>query len=346
MNWVSGSGPVVTVALSLVAGAALGQTDDHADKVRLAAGWIGTVLDNVAASAEAVGGEFAARMADQAPATEADVEAWQQRAEQQGDTVGFRTWPADAPAFQAEVPGLYSYGGAEITPARATRLAALEATVPVVRAAWRCFDFSWVYITTDDELMLIYPFVPLDEAVYNDPPTEQVYYTAADIAGKADGWTEPYLDLVGAGMMITVSSPVFAGDELLGVASRDITLGELSASVLGRLAESGAATAVLVDGRGLAIGASDPALEAEIEQVNTAAGVAALFYRTEAGLSGLGVEGAAASAQDWVNASVEAAIAAAGDDGGVAALEAGEREVVAARIDSTGWFVVLIGEPG
>jgi hypothetical protein len=194
--------------------------------------------------------------------------------------------------------------------------------------------------------MLIYPFVPLDGAVNNDPPNEQVYYTAADAAAREPGWTEPYLDLVGAGMMITVSSPVFAGDAQLGVASRDITLGELSTGVLARLAESGAGTAVLVDGRGLAIGASDPTLEAEIERVNNAAGTAVLFYRSEAGLSGLGIEGAAASERDWLNAAVEAVIAAAGEGGNVAALEAGGRAVAAAAIESTGWFVVLIGAPG
>ena len=41
----------------------------------------------------------------------------------------------------------------------------------------------------------------------------------------------PYLDLVGAGMMVTASCPVYEDDRLLAVVSHDITLKELTKSV-------------------------------------------------------------------------------------------------------------------
>lgn len=316
--------------------------------VRLAAGWIGQVLDDVAKSAKAVGLEFAARFDDSPPATQDDAAEWRGRAETRGSTTGFRTWTSDAaePSFQAPEAALYSYGDAAVTLEKVARLAALESLVPVVRAAYRSFDYAWVYITTADSIMLIYPYVPPEEAVNNDRPTEQIYYTAADFDGRSVGWTPPYLDLVGAGMMITASYPVFDGDEPIGVASRDITLDELSASILGRLAHSGGATALLVDGRGLAIGASAPELQAEIGRVNTDAGAAALFYRGAASLEGLDVEGARSSAHDWVNAAVDRVIEGAqhaGDD--PQSFESDGRTVSATRIERTGWFVILIGDP-
>ena len=72
----------------------------------------------------------------------------------------------------------------------------------------------------------------MDQAVNNGTPTETPYYRAADFGSRAVGWTTPYLDLVGAGMMITASYPVYDSESLLGVMSHDITLKELASSVL------------------------------------------------------------------------------------------------------------------
>ncbi|MEZ5581771.1 MAG: hypothetical protein R3F37_02405 [Candidatus Competibacteraceae bacterium] len=128
---------------------------------------------------------------------------------------------------------------------------------PLFRAAYRTFDFSWSYFTTVDNAMLIYPFLPISEAVNNQSPTEQVYYTSADFKQRRAGWTLPYLDLVGAGMMITVSYPTYDGDTLLGVVSHDITLKQLSDSVLNHLILEDGATAYIVSDSGLVVGVSD-----------------------------------------------------------------------------------------
>ena len=57
-------------------------------------------------------------------------------------------------------------------------------------------------------------------------------FKVADFLGRSFGWERPYLDLVGAGMMETVSYPVYASEKLIGVIFRDITLTQLSHRLL------------------------------------------------------------------------------------------------------------------
>ena len=216
--------------------------------------------------------------------------------------------------------------------------------VPVMRAAYRSFDFSWVYLTTADDMMLIYPYVPIGEAINNAMPTRQVFYTAADFEQRSVGWTAPYLDLVGAGMMITASYPIYSGDRLLGVASRDITLKQLSRSVLIHLTGSDGETAFIVDKRGLAIDATDPELAAEIERVNAAKQTAALFYRSSAGRAKVADKDAVVSRFDWINEMTERVLAKARRSGAsdVIDINFNGHKALAARVESTGWFVVLV----
>jgi len=183
--------------------------------------------------------------------------------------------------------------------------------------------------------------------VNNEMPTRQVFYTAADFARRSVGWTAPYLDLVGAGMMITASYPIYADDRLLGVASRDITLRQLSRTVLAQLTRRSSASAFIVDRRGLAIDASDPALEAEIERVNGAGNEAVLFYRSAAGAAQEANPGAKLSRYAWVNEVCERVLERARHSGALDVIDTAldGRRVLAARIESTGWFIVLVEQP-
>jgi len=314
--------------------------------VRLAADRIDAVFRDVAASTRALGEEYRTLAAQRAPVSEAEKAAWRERSTTSGNTTGYRTWPegTPTPAFQAAFPGFYGYRGKTITDETAVHLRDFERLLPIFRAAYRSFDFSWVYLTTADDMMLIYPYVPMDEAANNDRPTRQVFYTAADFGRRAVGWTAPYLDLVGAGMMITASYPIYAGDRLLGVASRDITLKQLSRSVLAHLTGNDAASAFIVDKRGLAIDATDPALAEELERVNGQKQAAALFYRAHEGLATVADEGAVASRFGWVNALTERVLAEAARSGAPALIDMtiDGRKALAARIESTGWFIVLV----
>ena len=175
------------------------------------------------------------------------------------------------------------------------QLSLSEQLVPTFRSAYESFPFSWVYLTTVDEAMIIYPYLPLEQAVNNGTLTETAYYKAAGFDERAVGWTPPYLDLVGAGLMITASYPIYAGDTLLGVSSRDITLKELARSVLSHLTGATGSSALLIDGEGLAIDATDATLAAEIDRVNSEAGAAVLYFRSAEGVRRLGTKDAVAS---------------------------------------------------
>lgn len=317
----------------------------RAAMVQMAADRIDAVFHDVAASTRAIGEAYRHLHPLSEPADDPSSASWLERRTQNGRTAGFRTWPEDAPppAFQAPFAGLYSYTGDRLTTSDVARLQAFERLIPVFRTAYHSFDFSWVYLTTPDELMLIYPYVPLDEAVHNDPPTNQVYYTAADFEGRRVGWTAPYLDLVGAGLMITASYPVYRGDTLIGVSSRDITLQQLSRSVLAHLVENPSTVALLVDRKGLAIEASDPRLVAELETVNRDHRAAVLYYRTAPAHAGLSERNAVGSRYGWANRTTEQVLQAAENRGNdrIIQLEAEGRWVLAAPVKSTGWFVIL-----
>jgi hypothetical protein len=143
--------------------------------------------------------------------------------------------------------------------------------------------------------------------------------------------------------MITASYPIITDGKLLGVASRDVTLEQLSRSVLEHLTREDGVSALIVDQRGLAIDASDADLAAELQTVNTKAGAAVLFYRTAKGLKGLEQKDAVVSRFHWVNSVTEQVIGHGAKTGEspMVALEADGRNVLAARIPSTGWYVII-----
>ena len=187
--------------------------------------------------------------------------------------------------------------------------------------------------------------MPIDEAVNNGTPTETSYYQAADFAQRQVGWTAPYLDLVGAGMMVTASYPIYQDDTLLGVTSRDITLAQLTDSVLQHLTIDGG-SALIVDADGLAIDATDPTLATEIDSTNTAAGAAVRYFRTDAGRQALTAPGAEISQSAPTNEVVEQVLAAAAQsDSDAIRLAIDGNRVLAGVIDRTGWLVVLMLPP-
>ncbi len=313
--------------------------------IRLAAAQIDRVFGDIAASTRAIAGEYLLLYDSIPPATLAERNAWEKSYQAKGETVGFQSWQGDLhspPSFQAPYPSFYDYKGTTFTDETFRQLEIFKRLTPVFRAAYKSFDFSWVYVTTAQGKMMIYPYLPLNEAVNNAPPTKQVYYTSADFKKRDVGWTLPYLDLVGAGMMITASYPVYKGDTLLGVVSRDITLTELSSQVLSHLVVGEGAVAFIVDPSGLVIGVSDPGLSQELALVNSKAAAAVLHYRTKEGLKHLGNKPAKASAFAWINQITESLLAreAKVTASSVIRFAQDGREVLATRTERTGWYVV------
>ena len=307
-------------------------------------------LDHVSQSIRALADEYARVYEATPPMDEAEKDLWMKQVLEKGKTVSFRPFSSSPePAYQAPVPSYLFYNGRNITSNITRELKTFVSLVPLFKAAYQTFQYSWVYMTTVNEAFLIYPYLPLDEAVNNLPPTKQDFYKVADFAGRSFGWERPYLDLAGAGMMVTVSYPVYASEKLLGVISRDITLTQLSRRLLKPVAgRPGGLVTIIMDKKGLAIAASRASATEEINIVNTGAGSAILYYRTSQGLKSLGNQKAVSSSNALFNEAGENALACTGKDPHTGVwhlnVKAGQTiyKASAARISATGWLLITI----
>ncbi|MEL7639125.1 MAG: histidine kinase [Solidesulfovibrio sp.] len=310
-----------------------------------AAGRLDDQLAGVARSAKALGAAYAGLYRDAATPDPGERAKYLQSYAVKDGTVAFRDAAGPcggAPQSQSPCQALLYYDGENFTDETFRVLAAMSRLAPAMAAAHDAMPYSWVYLTTPGQNFCIYPSLPLDEAVANYQPTDKGFYTAADFSAKDCGWESPYLDLAGAGMMVTVSCPVYDGDTLLGVSSRDVTLAQLSRNVLADLAAIPGAKAVLMNRRGKAIAASDPRIADFLVAENTKAGDAVVHFRDDRGLAALGQEKYLDSPDANVNDAAEMVLerAESGDKGPIA-FTRGKETVLAARLPSTGWYLML-----
>ena len=307
-------------------------------------------LERVSESIKALADEYVRIYEATPPMDEAEKDLWMKQAFEKGKTVSFRPFSSGPePAYQAPVPAYLFYNGRHITPNVTRELKTFVSLAPLFKATYRTFHYSWVYMTTVDEAFLIYPYLPLDEAVNNLPPTKQGFYKAADFEERRCGWQKPYPDLAGAGMMVTVSYPVYSGEKLLGVISRDITLTELSTRLLKPIAgRSKDLFTMIMDKDGLAIATSRAAGTKEISRVNTQACSAVLHYRTPQGLKSLGNQKAVDSSNALFNEAGENALAAVKKEPHAETWQLNVKmgptthKAAVARIPATGWLLITI----
>ncbi|MFQ6056053.1 MAG: cache domain-containing protein, partial [Methanosarcinales archaeon] len=92
-------------------------------------------------------------------------------------------------------------------------------------------DISWIYATFESGVTRQYPWI---EPQVIDPNTTTISYENYELATPINNpskelvWTHPYLDLAGAGWMVTCSVPLYhKNGEFFGVQSIDITLNSL-----------------------------------------------------------------------------------------------------------------------
>jgi len=117
-----------------------------------------------------------------------------------------------------------------------------------------------VYLGTAEETTQYHPNIDLGAVV---PPDFQVtgrpWYLAAAPGENPDRnavWSPVYLDATGLGLLVTASSPVYAGDEFVGVVGIDVTLDSIAASIE-EARVLGGGYAFLLDGEGRAIALPD-----------------------------------------------------------------------------------------
>lgn len=307
-------------------------------------------LAPIAGSVKALADEYV-RLYDQTPVMpEQDRKRWLARSFSNKQTVQFHPFTTGPePEFQAPQPAYLYYHGKDLSPDIWHEFNVFTRLAPMLKLTYDTFSDSWVYLTTKKGAFLIYPYLPLDEAVHNYPPTEQVYYTAADFKNRSAGWSPPYLDLVGAGMMVTVSYPIYRQDELLGVFSRDITLTQLAVQTLEPVTDTGMPLiCLIIDKDGMAIATNQAEGMKEINTINNKAKIAVLYYCQENKLPRSINAGARSSSVPLYNLAgqqtLEAAKSAPDKPIWHFTLEDGDRQyrTSATRIESTGWFVITL----
>lgn len=92
-------------------------------------------------------------------------------------------------------------------------------------------EIAWIYYTGANDFISMFPWVSSEEFSY-DPALKNVpFYTVAapeNNMSRDAAWTPVYLDKAGKGLMVTLSSPIYNGDDFMGVVSVDITTSKLS----------------------------------------------------------------------------------------------------------------------
>ena len=306
-------------------------------------------FQQLAASIKALGEEYVCLYKITPSMGRAEQQKWLDRRVRLKETTAF--YPQgqkDQLAYQSPFPAYFSYRKDNYTPDMWHELNTFVSLYPMFRIAYKTFNDSWVYLTTVNGVFLIYPYLPLNEAINNYPPTKQVFYTAADFKNRTFGWTAPYLDLAGAGMMVTVAYPIYDKEKLLGVISRDITLDQFTSQQLKPVAESGSIFCLVVDKNGLAIANSTAAGADEIKEVNKKAGTPILYYRTRDGMSSLKQVKAKASSREIAGLATEGILGVVSNRQKAKIWNYGFRvknqqyRVSASRMSTTGWLVMTV----
>lgn len=122
-------------------------------------------------------------------------------------------------------------------------------------------DTQWIYLTTTEGMMRLYPWNSNDHYPDNWDPREIIFYTVAAPANNPNlepRWTPPYVDYAGAGWMVTASVPMIGDDgALLGIMSHDVTIESIKQIALSIQVLEGVGYGFLVDQDGKAIAHPD-----------------------------------------------------------------------------------------
>lgn len=131
----------------------------------------------------------------------------------------------------------------------------LDATFAAIKAISP--DTQWIYITTPEGMMRLYPWASNDHYPDNWDPREIVFYTIAAPDNNPElkpMWTAPYVDYAGAGWMVTASVPILDGNgQFLGIMSHDVTIESLKQIALQISVLNGVGTGFLIEDTGKVI---------------------------------------------------------------------------------------------
>jgi PAS domain S-box-containing protein len=193
-----------------------------------------------------------------------------------------------------------------------SRMQVLETMSDSLAMVHATFRNSWDYIMLAENVTLVVPF-------YGDdfPPevTTLNFYTTADFARRRPGWVEPYNDLGGEGVMVTVCNPIYAGETLLGVVGHDIYLDHALGDVLTDLSGMKDIRSFVITASGKAVTSTRANDMTELMAVDRRSYLGTLYYRDSSRLAELPA-GAAVSRDALLNRVGERAVAEALVDAG------------------------------
>ncbi|MEI6558842.1 MAG: SpoIIE family protein phosphatase [Rhodospirillaceae bacterium] len=90
---------------------------------------------------------------------------------------------------------------------------------------------AWVYYTSANRFINIYPWTPSKDFRYADSLLEKEFFTGGlpeNNPKRTRFWTAAYVDEAGKGLMVTVAAPVYQGKTFKGTVAIDLTLDELN----------------------------------------------------------------------------------------------------------------------
>ncbi|MEW6141664.1 MAG: SpoIIE family protein phosphatase [Chloroflexota bacterium] len=180
-------------------------------------------------------------------------------------------------------------------------------------------NLATIYIGTKSGIFKVYPWmaVPPEYDCRTRP-----WFTRAAESGKT-GWTEPYIDAAGRGLMITCSTPIYSPERLIvGTAAADISLQQISQGIIGtRIGQGG--YAFLIDGSGKVL--SRPGLTAGDKRWDESFQTENILLSTNAGLTKIAINMIAG--QSGVSR---------------VPMDGGDKYIAYAPIKSTGWSIGVV----
>lgn len=171
------------------------------------------------------------------------------------------------------------------------RLEAAGKIKELFHGIYKNYNYSYIYISTYNNILHIYPTVNLAYEKHAAAPTTQHWYEAADFKNKTFGWEEPYSDLGGVGQMVTVSYPFYDKNEKLqGVVSHDITIQQILERFMKNIELYKGSTLLVISQNAKAISTNNQNFNNEIELKNKDSYRGLLYYLNENDLKELKLE--------------------------------------------------------
>jgi two-component system, NtrC family, sensor kinase len=165
-------------------------------------------------------------------------------------------------ALGTTLSNVYLDGSLDPTSSVARDILATEQLDPIFESIKQVSpDTQWIYLTTPDGMMRLYPWASNDHYPDKWDPRTIIFYTVAEPGVNPTlepRWTPPYVDYAGAGWMVTVSIPIVDDEgQFLGIMSHDVTIESLKKIALDINVLEGAGYGFLIDQTGSVIAHPD-----------------------------------------------------------------------------------------